>query len=422
MAGANMPTGRLNGRSLLLLSGYLILISALVRLGSSLYLPALPMMADALTLSASQMASTMTLYLIGLAVASMALGPLSDRWGRRFLLLGGVLAFGIGSLLCAVASGYTLLITGRLLQSTGSAAVLVGARAVSREAFDDTQMITVLGWISLITSLAPLLAPLLGGVMTSLFGWQANFWLMVGCALAVVTATYRSTPETLRQPQANALTLHGMVSPYGAMLTAPGFILPTLPVMFCFAVQGAYLVASPFIFIQLFGFSPLLFGMTSLALVIGLLIGRLLCMSFIRRHGEAATFVGGALLACLGGLLSLLIVLTDWITPITLLAASTVFSTGFGTLAPIGMRAGLSLFPDRVGSASALYGTLTLGATAIGSGIIGGLLQQQRSDIALLCLATFVAGVAILLISLRAHAALAARSASTPTRHPPAQV
>lgn len=386
-------------RSVLLLSAYLILITALVRLGTSLYLPALPLMADDLGLSAQHMASTMTVYLVGFALASVLLGPLSDQWGRRLLVQGGIAAFGVGSLLCALAPSYGLLITGRILQSVGGAAVQVGTRAMSREAFSDAQMISVLGWIGVITGLVPVLAPVLGGLLTQSLGWHSNFYLLAGGALAVVLATRGIAPETLTHERRTPFKLAGTLKAYGGMLAASGFMLPTIPIMLCFAVQGAYLVAAPFIFIHVFEMSPVAFGFTSLALVGGLLVGRLICMAALKRWGDFPAFVVGAALAFLGGLCSLGVVLSQWISPVSVLGASAVFCVGFGALVPIGMKAGLSAFPDRVGTSSALYGTLTLGATAVGSGGVGALLQRSPRDVDLLCLATFAAGCLILLTS-----------------------
>lgn len=393
-------------RSVLMLSLYLILITALVRLGTSLYLPALPIMADDLGLSAQHLASTMTVYLVGFAVASIFLGPLSDHWGRKLLVQGGVAAFGIGSLLCALAPGYGLLITGRILQSVGGAAVQVGTRAMSREAFDDQQMVGVLGWIGIITGVVPVLAPVLGGVLTQSMGWHANFYLLAVVALLVITFTRSLAQETLSKDNRTPFKLGETLRAYGSMLAAADFMLPNIPVMLCFAVQGAYLVAAPFIFIHVLGMTPVVFGFTSLALVGGLLIGRFVCMQVLKRWGDFPAFMAGAALAFLGGLCSLGVVLSGWISATAILASSAVFCIGFGALVPIGMKAGLSAFPDRVGTSSALYGCLTLGATAVGSGLVGGLLERSAKDVDLLCIATFAAGCFILIASLFSGRAL----------------
>jgi len=400
MTDAILKPRDLGGRALLMLSAYLILVTALVRLGTSLYLPALPAMADDLGLSAQHMAATMTVYLVGFAVASIFLGPVSDHWGRKLLLQGGVIAFGVGSLLCALAPSYGLLISGRILQSVGGAAVQVGSRAMSRDAFSDAQMISVLGWIGVITGLVPVLAPMLGGLLTQWLGWHSNFYLLAVGAVLVMLSTRGLVGESLPADKRTPFRLVETLRAYGDMLVSPGFMLPTIPIMLCFAVQGAYLVAAPFIFIHVLNMSPLAFGFTSLALVGGLLLGRIICMAALKRWGEYGAFLTGAGVALIGGFCSLAVVLTDSMSVVAILGASAVFCMGFGALVPIGMKAGLSVFADRVGTSSALYGCLTLGATALGSGLVGGMLERSARDIDLLCLATFIASCLILVSSL----------------------
>lgn len=385
---------------LVALSVYLVLITALVRLGMSLYIPALPRMGIDLGLSAQQLAYTMTTYLIGFAVASVLLGPLSDHWGRRILVQGGLLLFLLGSLMCGVTQGYGVLLAGRILQAAGGGAVMVATRAMTRDAFDDQQMIVVLGWIGAITGLVPVLAPLFGGLLTQGFGWRANFYVLSGATVAVALFANRWSRETLSRDHRLPFNFGGTLRAYGAMLVSSGFMVPLLPVMLCFALQGAYLVASPFIFIHLFKMTPVLFGATSMLLVSGLLGGRFICTVICKSRGHHAAFMAGSTLTFLGGLLFLFFILAKLLSVATILLASSLYCLGFGALLPIGMKAGLSAFPERVGASSALFGCLTLGATAAGSGALGALLTQTARDIHLLGTFTFASGCLILLSSL----------------------
>jgi DHA1 family bicyclomycin/chloramphenicol resistance-like MFS transporter len=387
-------------RTLVALGSYLILITALVRLGTSLYLPALPRMGIELALSTQQLAHTMTAYFIGFAVASIFLGPVSDHWGRRILIQGGLVVYLLGSLFCAVAQEYGLLLTGRILQAVGGSAIPVATRAMIRDAYDDRQMIGVLGWIGSITALVPVLAPVLGGLMTQGFGWRSNFYVLTIATLLICVFARIQAPETLPHEKRMPLRLTDPLRVYGAMILTPSFMLPLIPIMLCFALQGAYLVSSPFIFIHLLNLSPAVFGTTSLVLVGGLVAGRFVCVAALKRWHAPQAFAAGAALTFLGGLLFLLILLFQWISVFSILAASAVFCLGFGTLLPIGMKAGLSAFPDRVGTASALFGCLTLGATAAGSALLGTLMERSMQDIFVLGICTFAAGSLILLSSL----------------------
>lgn len=392
------------------LAAFLILITALVRLGTSLYLPALPGIGAELVLSPHQLASTMTVYLAVFAAASVLLGPLSDRLGRRWLIHAGLIMYGLGSLAGALAQGYWLLLAGRFLQAIGGSAIPVATRAMTRDAFDDRQMIGVLGWIGTITGMVPVLAPVLGGVLTQSCGWRSNFYLLTGVTVMVGLFAHRRMPETLTHADRTQLTVWSAMRTYATMLATPGFMLPLLPLMCCFAAQGAYLVGSPMIFIGHFHLSPALFGFSSLVLVGGLLAGRTLCLACLRRWTAYATYVFGSCLALLGGLLGLLSFLAGTIDAGVLLLATGIFCLGFGTLMPLGMRAGLSAFPGLTGTSSALFGCLTLGATAAGSAALGALLVQGPRDVGVMCWATFAAGLLTLLTALPCRRALADES------------
>ncbi len=386
------PSPSMAPRSVLALGGYLVLITALVRLGTSLYLPALPRMGLEMQLSAPLLSSTMTAYLAAFAGASIFLGPVSDRWGRQILIRGGIAVFLLGSVFCAVANGIAYLLAGRVCQAIGGAAVQVAARAMSRDAFDDHQMIRVVGWIGVITGLVPILAPVLGGFITQGWGWRANFYLLIGATLLVGVGTHKFSAETLSHGNRPSLGIAQTLRAYAAMLGAASFLVPLLPVMLCFAAQGAYLVGSPFIFIHLLGLSPAVFGATSLLPVASLLTGRFLCLAILKRRGDIPAFVTGGLLAFVGGFLFWLENRMGWNSAAPLLMACSVFCLGFGAVLPIGMKAGLSAFPRYVGTSSALFGCLTLGATAVGSSAVGHWLQQTERDITTLATFTLLCG------------------------------
>ncbi len=387
-------------KSVVALGAYLVLITALVRLGTSLYLPALPRMGIEMQLSAQLLASTMTAYLGAFAISSLFLGPVSDRWGRQILIQSGIAIFLIGSFFCAMANGIAYLLAGRVCQAMGGAAVQVAARAMSRDAFDDHQMIRIVGWIGVISGLVPVLAPVLGGFITQGFGWRATFYFLVGATVLVGISTRTFSAETLSHHDRPTLGIGQTLRAYASMLSAPSFMIPLLPVMLCFAAQGAYLVGAPFIFIHLLGMSPALFGATSLLPVASLFTGRFLCLAILKKRGDFSAFVTGGLLAFLGGLLLWIVNRMGWNSAAPLLITTSVFCLGFGAVLPIGMKAGLSAFPHLVGTSSALYGCLTLGATAIGSSAVGHLLQQSTRDITTLAIFTFVCGGLAFFISL----------------------
>ncbi|MFH0878317.1 MAG: MFS transporter [Lentisphaerota bacterium] len=371
-----MPTGQI--------ALFLILISALVRLGVSMYLPALPRMGDALHLSTHQLTQTITIYLAVFAAASLLLGPFADAFGRQSLVRFGMVMFLLGSCLCGMSHSYAVLMAGRVLQAFGASAIPVASRAMVRDVYNDRQVIGVLGWMGVVTGLTPMLAPALGGFITQQFGWRANFYMLAGITLLVGMATPRLPSDTLAVDKRVGLSFPGIMKAYGQMLIAPAFVLVLLPMVFCFAVQGAYLVTSPFIFIHLLGWTPAQFGATSLILVTALVAGRLLCSLMIRRFNLFQVYLTGAMLTVAGALLFGILLVAPAYSGIVILSSAFVFCIGFGLLLPVGMKSVLSAFQHIAGTASAIYGAATLGATAAGSELMGAMMVRTMRDLYLL--------------------------------------
>lgn len=379
------------------LSVYMILLIALVHLGSSLYLPALPSMCNELNLTAKEMSFTMTVFLAAFASASIFLGPLSDHRGRRILIQGGIVFYLAGSLFCAVAQGFELLIAGRILQGFGCSAIPVAIRAMAREAFDDLRMMSVLGWIGAVAGVVPVLAPMLGGLLTQTLGWRSNFYLLVAVIFAMGLYAVRYTPETLPRANRTPFLVADTLRTYRLMFVTPEFVVPLIPFLLCFAMQGAYLVGFPFIFISLLGMKPTAFGATTLALVGALATGRSVCLILYKRYGAYPVYLVGSGVAFFGGLLFMIIQLTGRITIASILASSALFFLGFGVLVPVSTMAGLSTFPQRTGTSSALLGFLTMGSSAAGSALLGVFLERTARDTDTMAIFAFTAGTLILL-------------------------
>lgn len=388
------------------LAMYLILITAVVRLGTAMYLPALPAMKSDLLLSAHQLSLTLTVYLLVFAGASIVLGPLSDHVGRTSLIRGGLIAFLAGSACCAWSNDAAALLVGRALQAVGGSAVQLSSRAMTRDALDDHAMMNVLGWIGVMSSLAPVLGPILGGLITQSMGWRSNFYLLLLLALLLLLSAWRNVPETLARDRRVQFNLPGTLNAYGVLLKSANFMVPMLPVTLCFALQGAYLAASPFIFMRVFGMSPAAFGSTSLALVTALIAGRFLCMFLLKRHAPFTAWITGCALCLAGGISFLGVAITDHMPVFTVLAASGLFCFGFGALMPVGMKSALSAFPERTGVASALFGCLTLAATGAGSALMGTLLRDSLGDVVVLAYLTGAVGGLTLLCGIFARRAV----------------
>ena len=185
----------------------LIAIAAVSPLGINLYLPSMPGMARALGVDFTTIQLTLSLYLAAMAVGQLIIGPLSDRFGRRPVLLIGLTVFVIGSLICLAAQNVGLLIFGRVVQAFGGTAGITLSRAIVRDLYGRNQVASMIGYVTMGMAVAPMIAPTIGGVLETLFGWRASFaFLMVFGGLALLFAFWhlsetnrnRGSAETAR--------------------------------------------------------------------------------------------------------------------------------------------------------------------------------------------------------------------------------
>ncbi|MBP7459980.1 MAG: multidrug effflux MFS transporter [Candidatus Delongbacteria bacterium] len=378
---------------------YLIMLTLLSRMANSLYLPAITRIGEEFFLSTRQLADTLTWYGIMFAAVSFFLGPLSDRLGRKRLMMVGIVFFLIGSWICALADGYFTFMLGRLLQAAGGSAIPILSRAIIRDSVDDHQVIGIIGMIGVVGSLAPVLAPIAGGFLTQSFGWRSTFHTLALSTLGVAAIVGYFAPETLSPSDRQPFSFFSMLTVYFKMLIDPYFIIVILPVILCFCIQGIYLVSAPFILMHLFGLSPVQFGLTSLFLIVGMIIGRYLCSYGMKRTSMFRIYRFGAWVIVVSGLIFVGMILTDHYGIMMLLVAGMVYCIGFGMQVPIGIKSVLTRYKSQAGAASSLYGTLTLGAGALGSALMGWQLTRTTQDISLLGLSIFILSLLIVLFS-----------------------
>lgn len=343
----------------------LLLVIAVTRLGSNLYLPALPAMHEDLGIPTDALNSTLTVFFVTFAIATLVAGPLVDTYGRRTVIRLGLLIFVAGSLLGGLAEGMPQLWASRILQAVGVACVPVSARVMVRDAYGDREMLNILGWVGAISSFVPIVAAVLGGFIVEYANWQATFHVLTVAGIATAAATWKTMPETMQESQ--PLHAGAALRSYGRMLQSGSFSLVVLPLAFCFIIQGAYFATAPYIFVHTFDLKPSTFGLSNIFLVIALVGGRQMTLILLRHLSLFKTYLIAACLAPAGGLLMLGLFLTDTVDPINFLVATSIYCIGFGGLMPIGMKSVLTVWRAEGGKASSLFGCCTFGAMAIGS-------------------------------------------------------
>ncbi len=359
----------------LLFGAVVLLIGSIIRVGASIYLPAMPLIGRMLGIDRALMSHTLTVYFVVFASCIVIAGMVSDAYGRRPVLLSGMVFFILGSLVCATARGYNSLIAGRALQAFGASMIPGTLIAMVRDACSDLKVISLIGWLAVLGGLCLVAAPMLGGLLTSVLGWRANFWFLALFTLTVMIISWLQIPETHPADARNRLNPGRTLGLTAAMLTSPAFILVLLPVIAFFALQGAFLAAAPYIVMNGYGLGPAAFGASNIVVVIGLFAGRGFGARLFRLRGGIKVYRCGALAALAaalafaalgGGRLSGL-----W----SFLLVSGLFAAVFGILAPVGMKSSVTAFRSHSGVAAALQGALLLGASALGSAAVGLLLR-----------------------------------------------
>ena len=353
-----------------------LFIGSIVRIGASIYLPAMPLIAEEMHISTAKMSNTLTIYFVVFAIFTLLAGILSDAYGRKHVLLSGMFFFIVGSMICAISNSYEMLITGRVIQAFGASMVPGTLMAMIRDACSDIKVVSLMGWLTVLGGLFLVAAPMIGGVLTHIFGWSSNFWFLSLFTSFVFLLTYLRMEETHHKDARNPVNLRQTLSISFTMLHSPSFILVLFPIIAFYAIQGAFLASVPFILMDEYGLDPVMFGISNINIVVGLFAGRYLGMYLLKKYDGIAVYKFGTYLAIFVASLFLLITFGAISGLWYFLIISGIFATLFGMMAPLGMKVSLSAFREVSGVAAALQSTTLFSASAIGSALIGILIHQ----------------------------------------------
>ena len=379
-----------------------LFIGSIVRIGASIYLPAMPLIAEEMHISTAKMSNTLTIYFVVFATFTLVAGILSDAYGRKRILMSGMFFFMIGSMVCALSDSYEMLMLGRVIQAFGASMVPGTLMAMIRDACSDMKVVSLMGWLTVLGGLFLVAAPMIGGVLTHFFGWSSNFWFLSLFTLFVFLLTFLRMEETHHKDARNPVDLRQTLSISLTMLRSSSFILVLLPVIAFYAIQGAFLASVPFILMGEYGLDPVLFGISNINIVIGLFGGRYLGMYLLKEHDSTAVYRYGAYLAIFVAVLFVLVAVEVISGLWPFLIITGIFATVFGMMAPLGMKTSLSAFREVSGVAAALQSSTLFAASALGSAFIGLLIHQFSA----LSVEVVFAIVSALLCSVAALAAL----------------
>jgi len=347
-------------------------LSAFGPLAIDFYLPAFPAMANAFGTDEKHIQLTLAAYFLGLSIGQLAYGPVADRFGRRIPLLTGVGLFTLASVACAYAPSLEWLIGARFVQALGGCAGMVISRAVVSDKCDAVGSAKVFSQLMLVMGLAPILAPMLGGLLVNLYGWQSIFIGLTLFSALAATAVALGLPESLpahvpRQP------LSGALRQYGRLLTDSVFIGHALTGGIAMAGMFAYIAGSPFVFIKLYGVPAEHFGWLFGTNAAGFILVAQLNARLLSKRGPAFLLTRVVWIYLVAGL-SLLAVsalqperLWPLLIPLFICIAS------LGCIIPNASACAMNGQGARAGSASAMLGCLQFSVAAGAAALVAAL-------------------------------------------------
>jgi len=351
-----------------------LLLAALTALGPlsiDMYLPSLPEIGRALAAPTASVQLTISSYLIGFAAGQIIYGPVSDRYGRRPVLFGALAVYVVGVGICAATPSIDPLIVARFLQGIGGSGAIVLARAIVRDLYSGVRAARELSLMGSISAFAPIVAPMIGGLLQTQFGWRANFVLMAAAAVIALAMAIRLLPETLRQRSAEPFSLVWLGKGYLSLLRHRSFVAYLAILTISYAGLFAWISGAAVVLEGIYGMSAVTFGFTFALGAAGYMTGAAGAARLVQRLGlDRMMGLGVSLLAAQipNGL---------W-----LIVAMAIYLAGLGLAMPQAMAGALTPFPERAGMAASLLGLVQQATAAAAAAAIGTYLGQSAWPVA----------------------------------------
>jgi DHA1 family bicyclomycin/chloramphenicol resistance-like MFS transporter len=352
--------------------GVLILLVSFGSVSQNMYLPSMASLRADLSAEVWEAQLTLSVFLFGLACFQLVSGPLSDRFGRRPVLLGAIALFMAASAACALATSIEMLIAARLVQAAGASAGSVLSRAVVRDLFEPTEAARQLARIGTVVSLMPAAGPLLGGFFEVWFGWRSHFVFLGIFAAAMLYWIWAVLAESNRQRDPTALNVARMLRNYATLLANPVYLGNVLAIGFIYGALYGFMSGAPFVLIELFGTRPEIFGAYVFVLMMAFSGGAFGATRYIRRLGMATTALVGTALCMISTLALPVMALLQFDSSPAYVAAISLHMAGFGFAQSGALGGAFAPFPHMAGAASAFQGFSQIMGGAIAGFLVGG--------------------------------------------------
>ena len=328
------------------------------------YLPSLPAISQAFNAPVSDVQLTITLYIFGFGLSQLIYGPLSDRYGRKIILIGGLILFLIANTLCAFTKSLDTLLVARLLSGIGMGVCGVLNRAIACDCFSGAAFSKAWSYTTTTLVVVLIFAPIIGSGVQELFGWQANFNIATLFVSIVLFIILWKLPET-NQTQLSSISMKSIFTNYKNLLLSRSFVLSTLCYTFAFSGLIAYFQVSPFLLMNELHLTPLQYGFSSLAIASGYLVGGFIVRKLARVLGIKLLLLTGIVLVITSGICMISLNYEEEVTLISVLLPTTLYVIGARIIIPNAMAGAFTGFHHLGGTASGLIGGIQMLGTAL---------------------------------------------------------
>ncbi len=369
----------------------LILLTGLSVLSLNMFLPSLSNMAADFQADYSLVSLSIAGYLAVTAVLQVIMGPLSDRFGRRPVLLAALAIFTLASLVCALTTSIWVFLAFRALQG----AVISGwalSLAVIRDTAPAQEAASLIGYVSMAMAVAPMLGPMLGGALDELFGWRSSFVAYTGFGAVALGLCWVDLGETNKTPSE---TLAKQFRTYPELFRSQRYWGYALCMAFSTGSFYVFLAGVPLVAVAMLGLSPVVLGFYMGTITAGFMLGSFLSGRYAKRFSLTTMMILGRISACAGLVVGLALILAGFVNEFTLFGATVFVGLGNGLTMPSCNAGALSVRPKLAGSASGLAGALTVGAGAVLTSIAGVIVTEENGASALLGMMLFTVLMAL---------------------------
>ncbi|MEL7212953.1 MAG: multidrug effflux MFS transporter [Pseudomonadota bacterium] len=380
----------------------LILLAGLSALSMNVFLPSLPTMTAYFETDPRIMQLAVALYLGVNAVLQLIVGPLSDRYGRRPVILWGTVLFILATIGCLIANTVEMFLLFRMFQ----AVIVVGmvlSRAIVRDIVPQAEAASMIGYVTMGMALVPMIGPAIGGVLDEVFGWRANFWMLLIGGVALWLLAYRDLGETA---MTRPTSFGAQFSEYPELLTSRRFWGYCAAAALASGAFFAYLGGAPFVGSEVFGLSPAVLGVYFGAPAVGYMLGNYISGRFSVRFGINQMVLWGTIISAAGLGVSLILFLLGLKTAEVFFSFMTFVGIGNGMVLPNATSGMLSVRPHLAGTASGLGGAIMIGGGAILSAFAGAMLTPGTGALPLVWIMfiTSVLSIGAILYTIRRDA------------------